>query len=136
MSENQELRRNWRTNWLSSIQEFADAETQSRLWLDPTNTNPHYSVGEYLCCYFDDLGLSDGGYEWALNEGLVSADEVAAVADFHTVADDYDPADIWDHQSILADAGWAAVVAAAKQAQTALLGLIDDAHERRRLLEP
>lgn len=61
MTDREELRRNWRTNWLSSIQEFADEDTQRRLWLDPTNGNPHYSFGEYVCCYFDDLGLSDMG---------------------------------------------------------------------------
>ena len=137
MHDDEELRRNWRTRWLSSIQEFADDETQKRLWLDRENTNPHFSFVEYICCYFDDLGLSDGNYDWALNEGLLSADEVAAVADFHRAADAYDsPTDDYDHEAILADPEWALVVAAAKRAQDSLAQLIDDSHERRVLLEP
>jgi hypothetical protein len=137
MTDNQELRRNWRTNWLSSIQEFADDETQRGLWLDPTNTNPHFSFGEYMCCYFDDLSLSDSGYQCALEEGLVSADEVAAVADFHATARAYEsPTDVYDHQTVLDDPKWAEVVAAAKRAQAVLLALIDDPHERRLLSEP
>ena len=137
MSDNQELRRNWRTKWLGSIQEFADDESQRRLWLDPTNTNPHFSYAEYSCCYFDDLNLSDGGYEWALTEGLVSEEEVAAVADFHKIADAYEsPTDDYDHEAILADPNWAETVAAAKRAQAALLSLIGDPHERRLLMEP
>ena len=137
MPDDQELRRNWRTRWLSRIQEFADDETQRRLWLDSKNTNPHSSFVEYFCCYFDDLNLSDGGYDWALSEGMVSADEVRAVAEFHRTADAYDsPTDDYDHQAILADSKWTDVVAAAKRAQDALSQLIDDANERRLLLEP
>jgi hypothetical protein len=128
--------RNWRTNWLSSIQEIADEETQRRLWLDKTNTNPHWSYVEYLCCYFDDLRLSDG-YGWAVEEAFVSDEEVTAVADFHRVANAYSsPTSDYDHQAILSDPKWAEVVAAAKQAQGELLGLIDDPHERRLLSEP
>jgi hypothetical protein len=137
MNDNQESRRNWRTKWLSSIQEFADDDTQRRLWLDLTNTNPHFSFVEYFCCYFDDLGLSDGGYQWALEQGFVSEREVSAVTGFHEIADAYDsPTDDHDHQAILADPKWAEVVAAAKEAQAELLGLIDDPHERRLLVEP
>ena len=137
MHDDEELRRNWRTRWLSSIQEFADDETQKRLWLDRENTNPHFSFVEYICCYFDDLGLSDGNYDWALNEGLLSADEVAAVAHFHRAADAYDsPTDDYDHEAILADPEWALVVAAAKRAEDPLAQLIDDSYERRVLLDP
>ena len=134
MSDNQELRRNWRANWLGSIQEFADDDEQRRLWLDPPN--PHFSFGEYLCCYFDDLNLSKGGYEWAINESLVSPDEAAAVAQFHYLADGYhSPTDDFDHLAILADPKWVAVVEAAKRSKVALLGLIDDPNERRLLTE-
>lgn len=137
MGENQESRRNWRANWLRSIQEFSDDEAQRRLWLDPTNTNPHFSFVECMCCYFDDVLRPDAGYDWPLNEGFVSADEVATVADFHQIADTYDsPTDDYDDQAILADLRWAEVVAAAKRARTALLSITDDPHERRLLGEP
>lgn len=137
MGNNQELRRKWRTNWLSSIQEFGDDEAQRRLWLDLAKTNPHFSFVEYFCCYFDNLGLSDGGYDWAVNENLVSREEAAAVERFHQLADSYDsPTDDYDHEAILADPKWAEVVEAAKRAQAALLGIIDDPQERHLLLEP
>ncbi|MDT0510068.1 hypothetical protein [Novosphingobium sp. MMS21-SN21R] len=137
MQDDQERRRNWRANWLSSIQEFADDETQRRSWLDHKNTNLHFSFVEYFSCYFDDLGLSDGDYDWALNRGMVSADEVEAVAAFHQAADTYDsPSDEYNHKAILADPKWAEVVAAAKRAQSALSRLIDDPKERCLLLGP
>lgn len=137
MTKDKERRKNWRTSWLSSIQEFADEASQRRLWLDPTNTNPHFSFVEYYCCYFDDLGLSDGGYDWAVNEKLLSEEEVTAVARFHQVADNYNsPTDDYDHKVILADAKWAEVVEAAQHAKSALLNLIVDPHEQRLLMEP
>jgi hypothetical protein len=137
MDESGDLRRNWRTNWLSSVQEFADDESQRRLWLDTTNTNPHFSFVEYLSSYFDDLDLSDVGYECALKQGLLSEAEVAAVSSFHKTAGAYNsPANDYDHEAILADPKWAEVVAAAKRAQAELLDLIDDPHERQLLMEP
>jgi hypothetical protein len=136
MSDDSELRRNWRSRWLGSIQEFADDEVQQRTWLDTTNTNPHFSFVEYFCCYFDDLGLSDGGYRWALNKGLVSENEAKAVSDFHRAADSYDrPTDDYDHKAILADPKWGEVVAGARHAQAALLPLLDDPQDRRFLVE-
>lgn len=135
MSVDPEVRLGWRKNWLRSIQEFADGETQRRSWLNPMNRNPHFSFGEYFCSYFDDLNLSNGGYKWAIDEGLVSAEEVAAVAHFHESADTYDsPTDDYDHEAILADPKWAEVVSAAKEAQANLLPLLAEPAERRALM--
>ncbi|UOK70810.1 hypothetical protein [Ancylobacter polymorphus] len=134
MNRDMELRRHWRVSWLSSIRAFADDETQQRLWLDMSNRNPRFSFAECLCSYFDDTGLADEGYEGLLREGLVSTREVAAVAHFHRLAASYEsPTDDDDHAAILSDARWAEVVAAARQAQAALLALIDDPQERRGL---
>lgn len=52
-----EQRANWRSNWLSSIQELADLEMQRATWLNPHNGNPHYSFVEYIEVYFDDLAV-------------------------------------------------------------------------------
>jgi hypothetical protein len=137
MNDDLEWRRNWRANWLSSIQEFADDETQRLLWLDTANTNPHFSFVEYLSCYFDGLCLSDYGYEWAIKQSFVSEQEAEAVAAFHEIADAYrSPTDDYDHQAILADPKWQDVVATAKQAQAKLLSLLKDTHERGLLMEP
>ncbi|WP_139816219.1 hypothetical protein, partial [Planktotalea arctica] len=75
MTDQAEIKKGWRERWLSSIEEFANFETQRQTWLDNENTNLHYTFVEYMCCYFDDLNLSDGGYAWALKEGLVSKEE-------------------------------------------------------------
>ncbi len=107
------------------------------MWLDPTNNNPHFSFVEYYCSYYDDLNLSDQGYDRALNERLISAAEFAAIADFHRMADTYEsPTHDYDHEAILSDPKWAEVVTAAQQAQAALLRLIDDPTERRCLVGP
>lgn len=55
MIANDELRRNWRRNWLGSVQELADIDTQRRLWLDLNVRNRHYSFVECLSCYFDGM---------------------------------------------------------------------------------
>lgn len=85
-----------------------------------------------MCCYFDDLALSDGGYSWALAEGYVSKEEHDAVAQFHEIADTYDaPAnDDYDHVAILNDPAWEAVVHAAQVAQKQLAHLLVDPKEK------
>jgi len=136
MNEGREVRRNWRIGWLGSIQDFADQETQRGAWLNPENSNPHFSYVECMACYFDVAGLSYG-YKSAIEEGFVTIEEAAAVADFHAVADTYEPpnGDDYAHEAILADPKWSEVVAAAKQAQTRLLALISDPSERQSLSE-
>jgi len=120
-----EARAGWRENWLSSIQEFADEQAQRESWLNPQNANPHYSFVELMCTYFDGLGFSDEGYSRFEAEGLVSADEWAAVAQFHEVADAYvSPTNDYDHASILGDPKWGLVVQSARTAQTNLLSLL------------
>lgn len=135
-----ELRRNWRSQWLVSIQQFADIETQRKKWLDPTNTNPHWSFIEYMCCYFDDIGLNNGGlgYEGWVLEGLATRDEVEAVQRFHALADAYRApnGDDYDDKAILEDPQWADVVGAAREAQQRLAQLITDPAELKLLLEP
>ena len=142
MAANEELRRNWRRNWLRSIHEFADLDTQRRLWLHPTARNPHYTFLEYICSYFDDLAVFDDSvsgdaYATAREQGLVSAEEVAAVEAFHAILDAYEAPgkDDYDHEAILKDPKWGEVVAAARSAQSALLPLIHDPEERRALTE-
>jgi hypothetical protein len=136
MTHNDELRRNWRASWLGSVQELADRATQERMWLDKANTNPHFSFVEYLCCYFDGLRLEDG-YQWAIDAGLLSNEEAMAAATLHSKFSGYRPPNgDYDHEAILADPKWNEVVHCAQQAQTALMGLIEDRDERRSLTEP
>lgn len=137
MQDHRETRRIWRANWLRLIAQFADEASQRRLWLDPSNSNPHYTFVEYFCCYFDDLGLSTGGYKAALEAGLLSDVEAAAVAEFHKAADVYkSPTDDFDHVAILADPRWTDVVTAARQACVGLLRVLEEPVERELLTSP
>ncbi len=136
MSDNREQRQNWRTNWLNSIQEFADDDTQRRLWLDPTNANPHFSYVDIVAAISTASVCQAAAISGALEQHLLSADEAAAVTEFHARADAYvSPTDDYDHEAILADPKWTRVVAAAQGAQASLLTLIDDPRERRLLTE-
>lgn len=80
---------------------------------------------ECMCCYFDDLDLADG-YGRVLERGLVSEQEVALICDFHALANAYQvpDGDDYTHEAILADSGWHAMVAAARQARPGLVATL------------
>ncbi len=129
-------RKNWHRDWLTSICEIANGDEQKIKWLDPENTNPHWSFVEYCCKYFDDLRISNIGYIGAVSEGLIDQTEADAVQDFHRVFDHYsEPTDFYDSEILLADPEWLAVTEAAKRACLALRQLISDPEEVRILLE-
>lgn len=129
-----EIRRNWRQEWLGCVAEFSDFDTQKRMWLDVENTNPHWSFVEYMCSYFDDLGLQVVDYQGRIDAGFVTEEEVAAINEFHQIADGYQsPTDDYDHRAILDDPKWHEVVKAAQKAKQQLLALISDNKERQDL---
>ena len=137
--EESEQRRYWRLRWLSSLQAFADTETQRNRWLDAAERNPHFSFVECMCSYFDDTNLSvENGYANRLSRRYVSAEEVSAVTDFHSLADSYEHplGDDWDNEAVLADPKWSTIVEAAKRAQSRLLGLLADDAEKLALTQP
>lgn len=129
-----ELRRVWRLNWLSAIQEFCDLQGQLAAWLNPNAHNPHFTFIELIECYWDDLLLSEdqGGYPARIAEGLLADHEAAAVAKFHELVATYDaPAgDNFDHAAILDDPAWLNVVREAQIARERLAPLILDPAEK------
>jgi hypothetical protein len=134
-----ELRRVWRLNWLSAIQEFCDLHGQLAAWLNPNAHNRHFTFVELYECYLDDLVLSadQQGYPVRIAEGLLTEVEAAAVAKFHEVAASYNaPAgDDFDHVAILDDPAWLNVVREAQLARDCLASLILDPAERAALFE-
>ncbi len=141
MSEPSEVdqRHYWRLRWLSSIQAFSDSETQQTRWLDPQERNPHYSFVECMCSYFDDAFMGDeNAFDRRIQRGHVTVEEVAAVEDFHALADAYQSPerDDYDNAAILADPEWHAVVDAAEQAKQRLLPLLKEPAEREALMQP
>jgi len=125
----------WRCAWFHAICELGNLELQHQKWLDPTNTNPHWSFIEFMCSYFDDLGIRDC-YASALNTGRITADEFKAINEFHNALLRYNPpgGDDWDNAKILADPAWHLVVAEAKRARKRLVDLTSDPDERLILL--
>jgi hypothetical protein len=137
--EEERQRRDWRRLWLSALQAFADKETQEGRWLDKTERNPHFSLVECLCCYFDDAYLGeDHAYERGLASGRVTPGEVAAVAEFHALAQAYKSpgGNDWDAGAVLRDPKWQEVVDAAQAAQRRLLPLLTDSSEKAALTQP
>ena len=104
VSDASDFRRAWRLRWWGCLSDFADIDLQRRRWLDPENTNPHWSYVEFMCSYFNDL-LCDQGYDWASNEGLVTKEEVQAVAALHGLLDRHaaPQGDDYDNEKVLND---------------------------------
>ena len=121
----------WRSNWLDTIYGFSDIDLQKRRWLDPANTNPHWSYIEFMCSYFDDLNLTDG-YDGALARGFISNKEAEAVQALHSALDQYITPDEegFDDNRVLADPAWQAIVQEAQQARLNLFSVIEDDSER------
>lgn len=126
-----DVRSAWRRRWLESIQEIADFDIQKQTWLNPDNSNPHFSYVEYVASYFDDLVLASAdSYPERVREGLLNQEETLVVADFHARFDVYVESGRWDPQAVLNVPAWLAVVAAARLAQARLLALLDDDSEK------
>lgn len=134
-----EQRQYWRLHWLSSLQEFTDISVQTTRWVNPEETNPHYSFVECMCCYFDDADLAEQeSYERRIAGGYLTPEEASAVAEFHLLADQYHSpgGDDYDTAAILSDPAWRKVVEAAQRAQARLLLLLTDAIEVSALTNP
>ena len=124
-SRDRELRRAWRRNWLTSLFEFCTPDLQRQSWISGTGEWVSSYV-ECMCGYFDDLALEEG-YQRRVAEGLLSEEEAAMVAEFHSQARAYEPPRGGSHHdAILADPAWASVVASAQRAWALLKPQLSD----------
>lgn len=115
-------RQNWRSNWLQLIAYISNAELQRECWLDPqAYPSPYWSFAEFMCMYFDDLGL-EAGYGEGIRTGLVTEPEEAAVADLHRKLSSYraPSGNDYDQRAVLADPKWAEITRVALHACAAL----------------
>lgn len=134
-TDDKQIRSVWRLRWLASIQELADLHEQQRTWLDTHSGNPHASFIEYVCCYFDDLGLSDQNYSKFVADGFVTEHESKLLQDFHTRIELYkSPTNDWDHASILSDPKWHRITELARIAKAELLEILSEPSERSALI--
>lgn len=135
----EDQRRYWRLNWLSSVQAFCDTDVQQSRWCDPQEPNPHYSFVECMCCYFDDAFVGEeNAYLKLIERGHLTRDEASSVEEFHSLADAYQSPtqDDYDVKAILSDPAWHLVVSAAQNARHQLLRVLTEPDERRAIMQP
>jgi len=97
----------WRERWLGCINKLTSLDLQQKSWLDKTHTNPHWSFVEFMCSYFDDLGIDDH-YKYQIDKGWLTNQEFEIIKDWHKALDKYDSPhnDDYDHSAILSDPKW------------------------------
>jgi hypothetical protein len=117
--------------WFLSVYELSNIDLQRRTWLDHTNTNPHWSYVEFIEVYPDREQLSD-----ALQHGWLSQREFEVLSELRKLLEAHTPPsrDYYDHDAILADPAWQAIVDAAERARQHLLTMTTDRQERNMLL--
>lgn len=122
-----ETRQLLRCDWFSSVQELADLGLQKMTWLDPGNLNPHWSYVEFCCCYPMEGQLAD-----AHEDGWLTDEEVHLLRTLNGAisAHSSPTGDNYDHQAILQDPAWLAVVALAERTRQRLLAIVENEDER------
>jgi hypothetical protein len=117
VSTNDETGKILRAQWLGALAEIADLELQRRTWLDPTQRNPHWSYIEFVCCYPEENRLRD-----AREKGWLSPAETAILLEFGQLLLTHKSptGNDFDHEAVLNDPAWHAVVRAAQLAQQSL----------------
>ena len=83
-----ELIKNVRQRWLSSLFEFSHINFQKKAWLEGTVENYVGDYNEAICQYFDDLDLSSG-FEKFVEDGFASQSEYNILKEFHTALCSY-----------------------------------------------
>lgn len=117
----------WRNRWLSCINELTSFNLQRQSWGDKSNTNPHWSFVEFMCSYFEDLGI-DNNYEYQLKQGWITITELTTISAWHQLLDKYHSPkkDDYDIEAILSDNNWLAVIGEGEKAKNELSKIISD----------
>ena len=111
MNENQNQKKLWRDRWLSCINELTSFELQRKSWVNKSSTNPHWSFVEFMCSYFDDLGI-DNDYEYQLKQDWISETEHNTIQYWHKLLGKYNSPtnNDYDVEAILTDEKWLSIV--------------------------
>jgi hypothetical protein len=117
----------WRNRWLDCINELTSFELQKESWLDKSNSNPHWSFVEVMCCYFDDLGI-DNNYEYQLKKNWISENEFEIIKTWHNLLDNYTSPkkDDYDVEAILMDEEWLLILKEGQKAKSELSKLLNE----------
>ena len=124
-------RKNWRENWLKSINELTSFEIQKKTWLDFENANPHWSFIEFISCYFDDLVISEN-YDDEIKTGLVTKEEYETIKEWHNLIAEYKAPnnDNYNHEKILEDKIWVEILKIGEKAKRDLSGIINKTEKK------
>ncbi|HPF92135.1 MAG TPA: hypothetical protein PLL57_15850 [Flavobacteriales bacterium] len=111
--------------WLGTLAELTNIDLQRRSWLDTEGQNPHWSFCEFMNCYFGCFGI-EGTYHRFIQDGVVSTAEYEIVKDWHQALSSYKAPkdDDYNHQAILNDPAWLALVAEGEAARRRLEELL------------
>jgi hypothetical protein len=131
IDESNEVAGRLRSRWFASVAEIADIDLQRRKWLDPTNTNPHWSYIEFVCSYPDSDQLTD-----ARARGWLAARQFNILCDLCNTILSHSATrgDDQDNAAILDDPAWLEVVSCAQRAREELLSTVTKEAERDALL--
>jgi hypothetical protein len=127
MKENRMQKEQWRTKWLNCINELTSIELQEKSWTEKSKTNPHWSFVEFMCCYFDDLGI-DNNYEYQLQQNWVTKRELESIQKWHELLDKYNSPknDDYDIEAILTDKNWLMIIEEGEKAKYELSKIISE----------
>ncbi|MCU0402724.1 MAG: hypothetical protein MUE75_17260 [Algoriphagus sp.] len=97
----------WRERWLGCINELTSLDLQKKSWLERTHINQHWSFVEFMCSYFDDLGIDDH-YKHPIDKGWLTDQEFEIIKNWHEALDKYNTTKNYDydHAAILDDPNW------------------------------
>ena len=125
----------WRERWLGCINELTSLDLQKKSWLDKTHTNLHCSFPEFMCSYFDDLGIDDN-YKNSIDKGWLTNQEFEIIKDWHEALDKYDSPknDDYDHSAILNDPKWLSILQIGKIMKSKLVSMLNE-NEKKILTE-
>jgi len=117
----------WRESWLRCINELTTLDLQNKSWLDKTNTNPHWSFVEFICSYFDDLGI-ENNYKYPLEKGWLTEYEFEIINNWHELLDKYESPcnNDYDHLAILNDSSWLDILRTGLAMKSKLEAILDE----------
>ena len=121
----------WRERWLSCLNKLTSFELQQKSWVDKSNTNQHWSFVEFICSYFDDLGIGNK-YENQLKENWITKKEFETIQKWHELLHKYDSPnnDDYDDVEILNDKRWQIIVEKGQKAKTELSKILNNSEKQ------
>ncbi|HEY9113895.1 MAG TPA: hypothetical protein VIN10_04300, partial [Bacteroidales bacterium] len=127
---NNDIKR-WRESWLDCINQLTSFDLQKESWLDMNHSNPHWSFVEFICSYFDDLGL-EGDYEKLLEDGWIKREEFEIIEEWHKNLAKYDSPknDDYNHEAILNDSKWLEILKIGEKAKSRLALILGDREKK------